>query len=116
MMGHPNANGSFSLTLVLPSKGPNSFEELDSEQKIEAYFNTNFPQLAEKIPNLYLQFSENPIGYLGTIRCPEWHYKDKVVILGDAAHTICPFLWQAVNVGMDDCFHLDKIIDKYGFG
>ena len=25
MMGHPNANKSFSLTLILPSKGPNSF-------------------------------------------------------------------------------------------
>lgn len=44
-----------------------------------------------------------------------WHYKDKVVLLGDAAHTICPFLWQAVNVGMDDCFNFDKVIEKYGF-
>jgi kynurenine 3-monooxygenase len=38
-----------------------------------------------------------------------------VVILGDAAHTICPFLWQAVNVGFDDCLYLDKVIDQYGF-
>jgi kynurenine 3-monooxygenase len=56
------------------------------------------------------------VGYLGTIECPIWHYKDKAVLLGDAAHTICPFLWQAVNVGFDDCMYLDIMIDKYGFG
>jgi 2-polyprenyl-6-methoxyphenol hydroxylase-like FAD-dependent oxidoreductase len=37
-------------------------------------------------------------------------------LLGDAAHTICPFLWQAVNIGFDDCMYLDLMIDKYGFG
>jgi len=52
---------------------------------------------------------------LGTIRCPVWHYKDKVVVLGDAAHTITPFLWQAVNVGFDDCMYLDKVTDELGF-
>jgi kynurenine 3-monooxygenase len=60
--------------------------------------------------------AENPVGYLGTIECPDWHFKDKVILLGDSAHTICPFLWQAVNVGLDDCRNLDIIIDKYGFG
>lgn len=74
-----------------------------------------YPDLYELIPSLTLQFAENPVGYLGTIRVPLWTYKNKVVLLGDAAHTICPFLWQAVNVGMDDCMYLNKMIDKYGF-
>ena len=55
------------------------------------------------------------MGYLGTIKVPVWHYKDKVVLLGDSAHTITPFLWQAVNIGMDDCFYLDKMVDQYEF-
>lgn len=45
-----------------------------------------------------------------------WHYLNKAVLLGDAAHTIVPFLWQAVNVGFNDCVVLDQFVEKYGFG
>lgn len=71
--------------------------------------------MLKKIPNLSLQFTENQVSYIGTVKCPCWHFKDKAVILGDAAHTITPFLWQAVNIGMDDCLQLDKIVSTVGF-
>jgi len=45
-----------------------------------------------------------------------WHYLNKAVLLGDAAHTIVPFLWQAVNVGFNDCVVLDQFVEKYVFG
>lgn len=58
---------------------------------------------------------ENAVGYFGTLFTKPWHYGSKVVLLGDAAHTIVPFLWQAVNVGFNDCVVLDQIIEKNGF-
>jgi kynurenine 3-monooxygenase len=53
---------------------------------------------------------ENSVGYFGTLFTKPWHYGSKAVLLGDAAHTIVPFLWQAVNVGFNDCVVLDQII------
>jgi kynurenine 3-monooxygenase len=62
------------------------------------------------------QFIENPVGYFGTLFTKPWHYSNKAVLLGDSAHTIVPFLWQAVNVGFNDCVTLDGIIEQHGFG
>lgn len=55
------------------------------------------------------------MGYFGTLFTKPWSYKQKAVLIGDSAHTIVPFLWQAVNVGFNDCVVLDNFIEKYGF-
>lgn len=68
------------------------------------------------IPNAVYQFMENPVGYFGTLFTKPWAFGERAVLLGDAAHTIVPFLWQAVNVGFNDCVVLDQLIEKYGFG
>lgn len=62
------------------------------------------------IPNVVYQFMENSVGYFGTLFTKPWHFSDRAVIIGDAAHTIVPFLWQAVNVGFNDCVVLDQLI------
>ena len=66
------------------------------------------------IPNAAYQFLENPLGFFGTLFTKPWGYKNKAVLLGDSAHTIVPFLWQAVNVGFNDCVTLESIIEKHG--
>lgn len=80
-----------------------------------AFYEKYYPDLVDRIPNLAVQFTENPVGYLGTVKCETWHYKDRAVLIGDSAHTITPFVWQAVNVGMDDCLQFNRIIERTGF-
>ena len=36
------------------------------------------------------------------IQAKPYHYKDRVVILGDAAHSMVPFYGQGLNCGLED--------------
>merc|ERR1711991_735277 len=54
----------------------------------------------------------NPTGFLGTVFCSPWNYKDKVILLGDASHAITPFFGQGCNSGFEDVWELDKILSR----
>jgi len=111
----PDIDGSFSAMLFLPRKGdhrmPWGFAELDSWTRQEAFMAFNFPDAAPLIPDLQRQFSENPVGQMGTIRCSRWHVGGHGLLIGDAAHTIVPFHGQGVNAAFEDCTALMEIID-----
>ena len=51
MMGMPNPNGSFSLSLFLPAFGEKSFQQLNNEEKMKDYLSKNFPDVFDLIPN-----------------------------------------------------------------
>ncbi len=111
----PDIDGSFSAMLFLPRKGdhrmPWGFAELDSWTRQEAFMGFNFPDATPLIPDLQRQFSEHPVGQMGTIRCSRWHVEGSGLLLGDAAHTIVPFHGQGVNASFEDCTALMEIID-----
>jgi kynurenine 3-monooxygenase len=44
-----------------------------------------------------------------------WHYKDKVLIMGDAAHAVVPFYGMGMNVAFEDCKILNDMIDEFNF-
>ena len=115
MIAMPDIDGSFSAMLFLPRKGdhrmPWGFAELDSWIRQEAFMDFNFPDAKPMIPDLAKQFSENPVGQMGTIRCSRWHVDGRGLLIGDAAHTIVPFHGQGVNAAFEDCTALMDIID-----
>ena len=46
------------------------------------------------------------------MRCFPWSYKDKAMLLGDAAHAIVPFYGQGMNCGFEDCTVLEQIMQE----
>lgn len=108
----PNLDGSFTVTLFLPTEGQLSFASLHSDQAVQKLFNDQFSDVINLIPDLSKMFFENPTGILGTIRCQQWHYKSSLLI-GDSAHAIVPFHGQGMNCGFEDCFELDRLLDEY---
>ena len=40
--------------------------------------------------------------------------KDKLCLIGDAAHAIVPFYGQGMNCGFEDCTVLDQLMEKHG--
>ncbi len=108
----PNLDGSFTCTLFFPNKGENSFEELQTEAKINAFFEEKFKDTLTLIPDLASQFLHNPVGTLGTVRCEPWYYKDKLLLLGDASHAIVPFYGQGMNCAFEDCVFLDSLLTE----
>ncbi|MBI1225750.1 MAG: NAD(P)-binding protein [Bacteroidetes bacterium] len=109
----PNLDGSFTCTLFLPFEGEVSFEKLQTEVQVLAFFEKYFPDVIPLMPTLVQDFMENPTSALVTVRCNPWHYQHKILLLGDAAHAIVPFYGQGMNAGFEDCTILDSLMDKY---
>ncbi|MFA0961418.1 FAD-dependent oxidoreductase [Roseivirga sp. BDSF3-8] len=108
----PNPDKSFTCTLFFPFSGEPSFESLTTQQAVELFFKETFPDATELIPNLTEQYFENPTSSLVTIRCFPW-VANRFLILGDASHAIVPFYGQGMNAGFEDCYLLDKMMDKH---
>lgn len=106
----PNLDGSFTCTLFLPHKGPQSFEELSQPEHVRMLFGEQFPDVMALIPDLETAFFENPTGHMVTVKCAPWHYKDRALLLGDAAHAIVPFFGQGMNCGFEDCTVFDELL------
>merc|ERR1711966_34270 len=56
---------------------------------------------------------DNPEGFLGTVRANKFNHKDKVMLLGDAAHAITPFFGQGTNCSFEDCLVLSTLWDLH---
>lgn len=109
----PNMDGSFTVTLFLGNEeGIYNFKNLDSESKITTFFTTQFPDVLALIPNIAQEFANNPTGALGTVKCSPWSYKNKTLIMGDAAHAVVPFYGQGMNASFEDVVVFDEILNQ----
>lgn len=109
-----NLDGSFTCTLFMPFEGENSFESLTDRKEVEAFFEKNFPDSVEVIPNLAEDFFKNPTSTLVTMKCFPWTYEGKIALIGDACHAIVPFYGQGMNAGFEDITVLYEMILEYG--
>lgn len=107
----PNIDGSFTVTLFLPQRGPESFEALTDERTVLDLFTRRFRDAIPLIPNLIEDFFANPTGHLETIRCQPWS-AGEVLVLGDAAHAIVPFHGQGMNAAFEDVSALDELLGR----
>lgn len=113
MIGLPNLDGSFTMTLFFPNKGENSFESLDTKEKVQDFFTLHFKDALDIMPDLAEDFFKNPTGGLATLYCTRWNVEGKVLLLGDAAHAIVPFYGQGMNASFEDCIVLNDCLEKY---
>ena len=113
MIALPNPDGSFTCTLFWEFKGPRSFETTTTNADIRRFFEEEFPDAVPLMPALLEDFRENPTGSLVTIRCAPWFYKNKVALVGDAAHAVVPFYGQGMNAAFEDCVVLDECLAAF---
>jgi kynurenine 3-monooxygenase len=113
MIALPNPDGSFTCTLFWEFKGPRSFESTKTDSEVCGFFREEFPDAVPLMPTLLTDFRDNPTGSLVTIRCAPWYYKDKVALVGDAAHAVVPFYGQGMNAAFEDCVVLDECLAEF---
>jgi kynurenine 3-monooxygenase len=109
----PNMDGSFTCTLFFPFDGEPSFASLDSEEKVNDFFEKTFADALPLMPSLKKDFFINPTSSLVTVKCFPWISEDKFVLIGDAAHAIVPFFGQGMNCGFEDCSVLNDLMNKH---
>jgi kynurenine 3-monooxygenase len=113
MIALPNVDGSYTCTCFWPFSGENSFSALTTRDEVRSYFGRMFPDAVPLIPSLEEDFLANPVGSLVTVRCAPWRFKDRVALLGDAAHAIVPFYGQGANAAFEDCIVLDECLREF---
>lgn len=106
----PNLDGSFTVTLFAPTKGPESFETITTPESLQVYFQKYFPDVLPLMPDLEADFFGNPTGSLMTVKCFPWTVGNGMLI-GDAAHAVVPFYGQGMNCGFEDCTVLDELLN-----
>lgn len=111
MIALANFDGSFTCTLFFPFEGDPSFESLDTDDKIRAFFEEEFGDAVALMPTLLEDYKRNPVGSLITTRIDQYAFQDKSCLIGDAAHAIVPFYGQGMNAGFEDCTILAQLMD-----
>ena len=107
----PNLDKTFTCTLFFPLQGELSFEEIQGNEKIMAFFREYFGDAVPLMPELVKDFNENPTSKLATIQCYPWAHKNCLMV-GDASHAIVPFYGQGMNSGFEDCTLLHQMLDS----
>ncbi len=113
MIGLPNNDGSFTMTLFAPDQGKISFAALHDKTSFTAFFEQNFADALKLMPDAADTYFNNPTGFLGTVHCPNWTVPGKALLIGDAAHAIVPFHGQGMNCGFEDCFDLNQLLTQH---
>jgi kynurenine 3-monooxygenase len=113
MIALPNPDGSFTCTLFWEFEGPRSFATTTTNDDVRRFFEEEFPDAVPLMPSLLEDFKQNPTGSLVTVRCAPWFYRDKVCLVGDAAHAVVPFYGQGMNAAFEDCVVLDECLAKF---
>jgi kynurenine 3-monooxygenase len=113
MIALPNPDGSFTCTLFWEFEGPRSFATTKTDDEIRRFFDEEFPDAVPLMPSLLDDFKTNPTGSLVTICCAPWFYKDKVALVGDAAHAVVPFYGQGMNAAFEDCVVLNECVAEF---
>jgi kynurenine 3-monooxygenase len=113
MIALPNPDGSFTCTLFWEFEGPRSFATMKTDDDVQRFFDEEFPDAVPLMPSLLDDFRNNPTGSLVTIRCAPWFYRDKVCLVGDAAHAVVPFYGQGMNAAFEDCVVLDECLEEF---
>lgn len=112
----PNIDGSLCGVCTLPFEGRHSFSSLASAEDVETMFRTHFPDVLPFMPDAVAEFRSRPISEFVTVRTSRWHHKGKILLIGDAAHSVVPFYGQGMNAAFEDCSLLNRLIDRRGTG
>lgn len=112
LIGFPNLDRSFTLSLQLPYEGETSHESIKSPVDLQNIFDTYFPDVWSLVKPNCKDYFNKPVEAMITIKCFPWTYQDKVALIGDSCHAIFPSYGQGANAGFEDCQVLMKCIEK----
>lgn len=103
----PNIDGTFSGNFI----GPFDFvDQLQTSDAAQAILEQDFADLLEVAPSLPQQLCSVPVSHFITVYTSQWHFKDQIVLLGDAAHAVTPFWGEGMNASFEDTAVLDHCL------
>jgi len=114
IVGFPNSDKTFTLSIFMPSHGQLSFASLSDRQALDAFLQGCCPDIAAALPFPAREFFSGPPASLVSSGCSPWVHNHWLCLIGDAAHTLVPFLGQGLNAGFEDCKTLLDVVVELG--
>jgi kynurenine 3-monooxygenase len=111
MVALPNRDRTFRGTLVLPDERA---RRLGAAEAMHGFLETHFPDILPYLVETAAELLRGPAGEIVAVRCEALHHAGSVLLLGDAAHAVVPFMGQGVNMGLEDCGALAGHLDEHG--
>ncbi|MEL6930486.1 MAG: FAD-dependent monooxygenase, partial [Cyanobacteria bacterium J06600_6] len=104
---------TLSCTLFIPSSSK-SLDKFQNGSEVLDFLQVNFPTIASSISLAEAEdFLQSKLAKIWTVSCNRYHYRDRALIIGDAAHAISPSIGQGCNSALEDVMVLDDLLDKY---
>jgi kynurenine 3-monooxygenase len=112
----PNPDGSLTGSVFLPRDGAvDSFAATQTEEEARALLARGHSAVLEVATDAPAQLAHHPLGVLSTLHVGRWT-RGGLVLAGDAAHAIVPFMGQGMNCGFEDARTLDRCLFEHGVG
>lgn len=104
----------FTGNLFCTNEWVEFFEKKPGKQEIIDLLRTRFPQLTGALDRLdEVCFLENSANIYMT-RSHHWSYANSFLLLGDAIHAMAPFYAMGMNMCLEDCSQLDRLLTQNG--
>lgn len=109
----PQPDNTLNGVIIFEAEN-NPLEDLSTPEELFAFFGESFPPLeqlmsASEAENLL----ERPVARVLTVRCDRFHWGDRLLILGDAAHAVSPSIGQGCNAALEDVWVLAQLLEEY---
>jgi kynurenine 3-monooxygenase len=108
----PQLDSGFSGVLLFPRQ--HGVTKLETPAAVMEFFNKWYPIVGQLMPASEAEaFLTRSTARVLTVRCNRYHHGDRVLIMGDAAHSVSPSLGQGCNAALEDVAIFDKLLDEF---
>ena len=114
IVGFPNIDRSFTVSVFMPAQGDLSFASLSERETLDGFLLHSCSDLAVNLDNVAHDFFSGTPAPLLSCGCAPWVHGGWLGLIGDAAHTLVPFLGQGLNAGFEDCSVLMECLEECG--
>jgi len=108
----PNLDGGHTGSLFLPIEGPHGFNAARDRAGLRRLFRELFPDIENRVPSLEFDFFHRPASVLCSVVINRVHRGGEVVLVGDAARSVVPYLGQGLNAGLEDALQLFRALER----